>query len=44
MTDLEKVQKEGYALRFVKKQTPDICLAAVKEDGLALEFVKKTNP
>ena len=29
------------ALAYVKKQTTDICLAAIKENGCALEYVQK---
>ena len=38
--DLEMVKRNGMALRFVKDQTPEICLAAVKDYGLVLEYVK----
>ena len=36
---LEKVKLNGYNLRYVHHQTPEICLAAVKNNGLALQFV-----
>ncbi len=29
MTDLEKVTNNGLALKFVKEQTPEVCLAAL---------------
>ena len=32
------------ALRFVKNQTHEICLEAVKRDGLALQYVKEQTP
>lgn len=41
---LEKVKKDGLALRCVRDQTPEICLAAVKENGWALQFVRKQTP
>ena len=37
---LEAVKKDGYALQYVKEQTPEIALEAVKKDGGALQFVK----
>ena len=42
--DLEMVKRNGMALRFVKEQTPEICLAAVQQDGLALKYVKEQTP
>ena len=36
---LEAVKKCGDSLRFVKNQTPEICLEAVKQDGYALRYV-----
>ena len=42
--DLEAVKRNGYALKFVKNQTPEICLQAVKQDGWALRFVKEQTP
>ena len=36
MTDLEMVQQNGYALEYVKEQTPEICLAAVQKNGWAI--------
>lgn len=41
---LAAVNKEGYNLRFVIEQTPDICLAAVNEYGEALKYVKDQTP
>ena len=38
---LAAVKEDGYALRYVEEQTPEICLEAVKEDGYALQYVKK---
>ena len=31
----------GPALQYVKEQTPELCLEAVKRDGWALKFVKE---
>ena len=41
---LEAVKKNGFALQYVKNQTPDICLEAVKQNGLALRYVKEQTP
>ena len=38
---LEVVQQYSSALRHVKVQTPEICLAAVQEDGDALRYIDK---
>ena len=32
---LEAVKQSGYALEYVKEQTPEICLEAVKQNGYA---------
>ena len=34
----------GDVLLYVKEQTPEICLKAVKQNGLALYFVKEQTP
>ena len=39
--DLAKVKQDGYNLIYVKKQTPEICMAAVKQDSGALSYVNK---
>jgi len=44
MTDLEAVKRNGFSLKYIKNQTPEICLTAVKENGWALEFVKEQTP
>ena len=44
MRDLERVQQSGYALEYVKQQTPELCLAAVQKDGYALEYVTQQTP
>ena len=36
---LKAVEADDYALRYVKDQTPDICLKAVERNGYALRFV-----
>ena len=40
---LEKIQKDGWALRYVKEQTPELCLAAVQQNGFAVQFVKEQS-
>jgi len=37
---MEAVKQDGYALRDVKKKTPEICMEAVKQYGKALKYVK----
>ena len=41
---LEAVKQTGFALQFVKEQTPEICLEAVKENWAALRYVKEQTP
>ena len=41
LKDLEAVIQYGYDLKYVKEQTTEICLIAVKQDGYALEYVKE---
>lgn len=36
---LDDVEQNGLALRHVRDQTPEICLAAVKQHDLALQFI-----
>jgi hypothetical protein len=38
------VKQKGYALQYVKEQTPEICMEAVKENGYALQYVKEQTP
>jgi hypothetical protein len=39
------ISKEKYcAMRYVKNQTPELCLAAVQQNGLALQHVKNQTP
>ena len=35
------MQQNGCALEYVKEQTPEICLEAVKQNGCALQYVKE---
>ncbi len=37
---LKAVERNGYALRYVKDQTESVCLKAVESDGDALRYVK----
>ena len=37
--DLEAVKRNGYALKHVKNQTPEICYEAVKQNEDVLKFV-----
>ena len=39
---IRKVKQNGYTLRHVKEQTPEICMAAVKRNGYALCYVDKS--
>ena len=39
--ELQKVQRDGYAFRFVKEQTPELCLSAVQNYGWALQYVNE---
>ena len=38
---LVTVNQNGYALKYVKEQTPEICLAAVTRNGYALRYVEE---
>jgi len=33
-----------WIVELTKKQTPEICLAAVKQDGFSLKFIEKQTP
>ena len=37
MTNLQKVQENGYTIQHIKTQTHELCLAAVKETGYAID-------
>ena len=39
---LEAVKKYGDALRYVKEQTPEICIEAIEQDKSAIEYVDVT--
>ena len=39
---LKAVERNGYALQYVKDQTPEVCLKAVETDGYALRYVART--
>jgi len=41
MTDLEMVTQYGWALEYIKQQTPEICMAAVTQYGYALKYVEE---
>jgi hypothetical protein len=41
---LTELRKDGLALRYVKKQTPELCLAAVQQNGWALLYAKEQTP
>ena len=36
---LKAVERNGYALQYVKDQTPEVCLKAVERNGDALRYV-----
>ena len=36
---LKAVERDGYALRYVKEQTEAVCLKAVERNGDALQYV-----
>ena len=38
------VKKNGWALEFVKEQTPELCFAAIKHNGEALKYAKEQTP
>ena len=38
------VKHDKYLLRYIKNQTPEICLEAVKQNGRALIYVKNQTP
>ncbi len=42
-TDLQKVTTHGFALRKIKCQTTEICLAAVKNKGNAIRYITPQN-
>lgn len=40
-SDLEMVRSNGFALRYVKTQTEELCIAAVCANWEALEYVEE---
>ena len=42
--DLEAVKQDCWALKYVKNQTPELCMVAVKQNGWALNYVKDQTP
>lgn len=38
------MKNDGLALQYIQKQTPEMCMAALKQNGLALQFVEKQTP
>ena len=44
MTVLEQVKQDGLFLKYVKNQTPELCIEAVKGSGMALQYVKRQTP
>ena len=41
---LRAIYRSGFNLKYVHKQTSEICLVAVKENGSALQYVRKQTP
>ena len=41
---LDAVERNGFALQYVKEQTLEICLEAVKQNGDALQYVQNQTP
>ena len=40
----EDLKINGLLLKFLEKQTEELCLTAVQQNGLALKFVKEQTP
>lgn len=38
--DMDEVQKNGMALKNIKDQTEELCMAAVRQNGCALKYVQ----
>ena len=36
---LELVKEDGLQLQYIRNQTDELCMAAVKQNGLALQYV-----
>lgn len=41
---LKRVQEDGFALKRIKNQTHELCMAAVQQNGYSLKFVKEQTP
>ena len=41
---IKAVKHDGFALQYVKNQSPEILMEAVKHDGFALQYVKNQSP
>jgi hypothetical protein len=41
---LREVENDGNFLSWFNRQTPELCLAAVRQNGLALQYVKDQTP
>ena len=38
---ISMIQQNGYVIKYIKEQTPELCALAVQKDGLALQFIKQ---
>lgn len=38
---MERIKANPFHLKYVVKQTEDMCLAALRNEGMALEYVKE---
>lgn len=41
MENIKALQNDGLFLRYIREQTVDLCLTAVRQNGLALKHVVK---
>jgi hypothetical protein len=44
ITDFDAVVQNELALKYIKKQTPELCLTVVNRDGELLKYVEERNP
>ncbi len=42
MTDLEKVQQDGFSIQYIKNPTEEVKLAAARKNGHNIIFTGKT--
>ena len=42
MTDLEKVRRDGFAIRYIVNPSDEVQLAAIRQNGDAIRYIK--NP